>query len=96
MNTIQFWDIKHSTLQLNSIVLGGGGAGSVKTAVLKQDLDEVEGMGVAEADILRADGVRQEQKWGGDGTGIERLKGQTVRLKFYLDNADLFAFRASG
>ena len=83
-------------LLLNGIVLGGGGAGSMRTAVLREDLTEIDALSTEQADSLVRDGVRQEQQWGGDGSGIERLAGKTVRLKFSLDNADLFSFRASG
>jgi len=35
------------------------------------------------------------QTWKNDPTCISRLKGQTIRLKFYLDNYDLYSFRSS-
>jgi len=37
-----------------------------------------------------------EQTWKKDGRAIDRLKGQRIRLKFYVGDYDLFSFRASG
>ena len=81
---------------INAVGLGGGGNASLRTAVLREDLSEIGGLGAEDADPLSRDGVRQEQTWGGDGAGIERLAGKTVRLRFLLENTDLYAFRASG
>ena len=83
-------------LLINAVGLGGGGAASLRTAVLREDLSEIGGLGAEDADPLSRDGVRQEQQWQGDGAGIERLAGKTVRLRFLLENTDLYAFRASG
>ena len=83
-------------LLINAVGLGGGSAASLRTAVLREDLSEIGGLGAGDADSLSRDGVRQEQTWGGDGAGIERLAGKTVRLRFLLENTDLYAFRASG
>ena len=83
-------------LLINAVGLGGGGNASLRTGVLREDLSEIDGLGAADADPLSRDGVRQEQQWQGDGAGIERLAGTTVRLRFLLENTDLYAFRASG
>ena len=83
-------------LLINAVGLGGGGSASLRTAVLREDLSEIDGLGAQDADPLSRDGVRQEQQWRGDGAGIERLAGRSVRLRFLLENTDLYAFRASG
>lgn len=83
-------------LLINAVGLGGGGNAGLRTAVLREDLSEIDGLGAADAEPLSRDGVRQEQRWRDGGPGIERLAGQSVRLRFLLSNTDLYAFRASG
>ena len=83
-------------LLINAAVLGGGGNGRLQVEVLGPDLEPIVGLSLSDADILRGDGVRIEQTWKGDGGGIERCGGRRVRLKFHLEDTDLFAFRASG
>ena len=63
-------------LLINAVGLGGGGGASLRTAVLREDLSEIDGLGAQDADPLSRDGVRQEQQWRGDGAGIERLGRQ--------------------
>ena len=82
------------TLSLNFSVLGGAGNGGVQTEVLHEDLSPVEGLARADADVMRGDGTRITQTWHGDARAIERVRGQRVCLKFYVDNAGLFSFRA--
>ena len=45
----------------------------------------------AQALPLSEDGVRLEVNWNGSGD-LNNLKGHLVRLRFYLRNADLYAF----
>jgi hypothetical protein len=49
-----------------------------------------------DADGALNDGTSMEQTWEGDGARIERLQGEKIRLKFYVERYDLFSFRASG
>ena len=80
-------------LLVNASVLGGGGNGSLQTEVLTEDLRVVEGLTREDTDVIKGDVV--EQTWNGDGAAIDKVKGHKIRLKFYLDNAELFSFRAS-
>ena len=73
---------------------GRSGGGSLRTEVLTEDLKPVEDLTVQEADPVRGDGIRLEQKWNGDASAIERMAGRTIRMRFYLENTDLFSFRA--
>ena len=82
-------------LLINSSVLGGSGAGGVRAEVLTEDLEPIEGLTEHDADGLHVDGVRQVQKWNGDPRAIDKVRGQRVRFKFHIDNADLYSFRAS-
>ncbi len=83
------------TLQVNASALGGGGNGSLRTEVLTEDLQPVSGLTWSEADGMEGDGTRITQTWKTNGQAINRIKGQKIRLKFYMDNIDLFSFRAS-
>ena len=83
------------TLQVNASVLGGGGAGSLRTEVLTEDLQPVPGLTRDEADPLRGDGIRLQQTWAGDACAIRKVRGKRIRLKFHMDNVDLFSFRSS-
>ena len=82
-------------LLVNASVLGGSGGGELRTEVLTQNLNPVEGLTREDADPIRSDTVRHEQTWQKDTTTIERMKGQPIRLKFHLDQFDLFSFRSS-
>ena len=83
-------------LIVNASCLGGSHNGSLRTEVLAADLTPLCGFSVNDADRLANDGTSLEQTWMHDAGAIGRLRDQTVRLKFYLDNHDLFSFRASG
>jgi hypothetical protein len=45
--------------------------------------------------MLAGDGTRLDQTWDGDADRIAALEGKRVRLKFYLENADLYSFCSS-
>lgn len=83
-------------LLLNASSLGGGGNGMLRTEVLSSGLTPVPGMKWEDADGALNDGTSMEQTWEGDGARIERLQGEKIRLKFYVERYDLFSFRASG
>ena len=82
-------------LQVNASVLGGGGGGHVRTEVLDENLAPIEGMTRADSDMLAGDGIRLDQSWGGDENRIAALKGKRIRLKFHLENVDLYSFCSS-
>jgi hypothetical protein len=86
-------------LLINAAVLGGGGGwmgtGGLRTEVLYDDLEPVEGLGYNEADIVAGDGTGLVQTWKGDPRAIDSVEGKMVRFKFYMDNVDLYSFRAA-
>ena len=82
-------------LQVNVRELGGGGNGNVRTEVLTEDLKPVAGLALDDANVTFGDGIRFQTTWNGDEWAIAKMKGNTVRLKFYMENIDLFSFRAS-
>jgi len=82
-------------LLVNAACLGGGGAGSLRTEVLGEDLDPVPGLGADDANPLTGDSTAMEPTWRRDGAALDRLKGEWIRLRFCLDNFDLYSFRSS-
>ena len=63
------------------------GDGGVRAEVL-------DGLTREDADPIVGDGVRLVQTWRGAPEAIERLKARRIRLKFHMDNSDLYSFRA--
>ena len=86
-------------LEVNASVLGGTGDGELRTEVLTEDLKPVPGcvpgLSREEADKISSDSVRIVQTWQKVAGVINLVKGQKIRLKFYLENMDLFSFRCS-
>ena len=76
-------------------MLGGSRNGGLQTEVLTKDLKAIEGLTQEQADVIRGDSVSLEQSWQKDPTAIETMKGQQIRLKFYMNETDLFSFRSS-
>lgn len=67
--------------------------GSVVVEVLDSDGEPIEGFARKDCQSLdKVDGLRLESRWGGDAQ-LSDLKGKTIRLKFYLDRARVFAFQ---
>lgn len=81
-------------LHVNASVIGGAGNGALYTEVLSPSLEPIDSLTRGDADPVRGDGVRQVQHWKGDAGALERVTGHSIRLKFYLENIDLFSFRA--
>ena len=84
------------TLLVNAACLGGSGKGSLRAEVLDADLRPISGLARADADSLANDGTNMEQTWRKDSSPISRLKGEKVRLKFHVEDYDLYGFRATG
>ncbi len=86
-------------LLINASALGGGGgwrdSSGLRTEVLTEDLKPVEGLTREEADMISGDSIHLEQTWKKNPRAIDSLKGRKIRLKFYMDNIDLFSFRSS-
>ena len=83
-------------LQINASLVGGGGNGGVWAEVLDEDLRPIPGLTRADADIFRyRDSTAHVCTWQQDRRAIAKVTGQRIRLKFYLENADLYSFRAA-
>jgi hypothetical protein len=67
--------------------------GSLQVSVHTADDDPLPGWSREECAPLRGDALEAPARWGGRGLGV--LRGQQVRLRFYLDGATLYAFDMS-
>ena len=65
----------------------------MKIAILDQNGDELPGFTLDEFDAVhRDDALRHRASWGGR-TDLGSLAGEPVRLKFWLENAKLYAMQ---
>lgn len=53
----------------------------------------LEGFDYVDCDAFTGDRTAHEVKW--NNPSLDALKGQTIRLEFYLQDADLYTFRAA-
>lgn len=63
--------------------------GMIRVAVLDETGDEIRGFGLTDCIPVTGDHIRKQVKWKKE---ISELAGRTVRLKFELEDAKLFAF----
>jgi hypothetical protein len=74
-------------IQINAAARGG----SVAVAVLNERGIQYKGFGKIDCAILDGDSVRHNITWR-NNISLAPLKGQAIRLKFYLKNAQLYSF----
>ena len=67
--------------------------GTIQAEVLSADGGIVEGYAREASRAFCGDGLRQQMQWQ-DGRDMGALRGQQVRLKFYMSNATLYSFGA--
>lgn len=77
-------------LEINASARGG----HVSVAVLDEEGFEHAGFARVCSALFDGDSVCQRMKW--KDAVFDTLKGQRIRLKFYLQNASLYAFRQTG
>ena len=78
-------------LELNLSDLGGGGNGNIKTEVLTDTMEVIDGFTAANSNNLSRSGI---QTW--NGKSLNELRGKNIRFKFCLSNAELFSFKSHG
>lgn len=76
-------------LHLNYLARPGG---SVKVEIQDETGVPISGYALSDAEALTGDDIDAEVRWAG-GSGVGGLEGETVRLRFVMDDADLFALR---
>jgi hypothetical protein len=78
-------------LEVNADARGG----ELAVTVMDADGMQVEGMRHLDCAIFDGDSVRQRLTWE-NHVSLDHLRGQTVRLKFYLTSAKLYSFGFAG
>ena len=74
-------------LSINASARGGW----VSVAVLDEEGISVEGYRKVECSLFDGDAIRHRVTWR-ENVSLDPLKGQTIRLKFYIGSAKLFSF----
>lgn len=69
-----------------------GAGGSIRVAVEDHQGKPIRGLGLADCLPMRGDEIDHPIRWKADDD-LNRLAGQAVRLRFNLNNADLYAMR---
>ena len=68
--------------------------GELKVRVSDEARKPLDGLNYDDCTPLTGDGTAQVVAWG--GKSLNQLAGQTIRLEFFLRDADLYTFRAGG
>ena len=72
----------------------GASEGLLRVRVSDENRKTIEGFGYDDCRTFTGDSVRHAVQW--QSRSISELKGRVVRLEFYLQDADLYTFRAAG
>ncbi len=72
--------------------LSTSAAGSIKVALQDIDHKEIKGFGIKDAEPIFGDTIEREVGWKGD-PDLSKLAGRSVRIRFVLNEADLFSFQ---
>jgi hypothetical protein len=75
------------------VVNAEAGRGEVKVRVSDAGRKPLAGLNYDDCTPVVGDGVAQPVRWG--KRSLDELKGQVVRLEFFLRDADLYTFRAA-
>jgi hypothetical protein len=81
-------------LSINALILGGSGNGRIRVEVLGSDLQPIDGLTRDDADEFKTDTTNHICTWNGDPRGISKLEGQEIYVRFCLDHAEIYSFRA--
>ena len=68
--------------------------GELRVRIVDEQRKVIPGFGYDDFGTFKGSDVDLEAKW--KGGKIESLKGRTIRLEFFLKNADIYTFRATG
>ena len=68
-------------------------AGSVRVEIQGKDGKPLPGYSLADAHPLYGDSLGLVAAWKGHGTNVASLSGKTVRLRFRVEDADLYSYR---
>ena len=80
--------VRGRALMVNADAAGG----SLRVEIVDEQSRPISPFESENCDPLQRDDIRHAVRWGG-GPGLEALAGRTVRLRFHLENAELYSFR---
>jgi hypothetical protein len=66
------------------------GEGRLAVEILNDKFDPVPGFALPDAQVIHENSIAKEVTWRGQ-SDISKLRGQAVRIRFYLQNADLYS-----
>jgi len=69
------------------------GAGSIRVEIQDADGDPIDGYTLADCPPIFGDSLRYTVRWRTRGGDVRPLSGRPVRLRFVLEDADLYAFQ---
>jgi hypothetical protein len=75
------------------VVNAAASAGVLRVRVSDDRRKPIDGFNYDDCNEFSGDSVASQIRW--KDRSLDDLKGQTIRLEFYLQNADLFTFRAT-
>ena len=67
--------------------------GSIRVAILDRDRQPLDGFGLEQFPEIYGDEIALTVSWGNGGANLAKLKGHTVRLRFVMEDADLFSIQ---
>ena len=79
-----------------SLNLSTSAAGSVRVEIQAPDGKAVPGFSLAESHPLYGDSLDLKAAWTGKGSDVGALAGKAVRLRFRVEDADVFSYRFEG
>jgi len=68
------------------------GAGRIRVEIQDDRGAAIDGFTLDECPVIHGDHISRFVKWN-DSTSVSKLSGQTVRLRFVMNEADIFALR---
>ena len=66
--------------------------GQLRVEILDREGEPISGFGAADCDPVITDSLAHVISWNGQ-TSLNQLQGRMVRIRFYLEDADLYAFQ---
>jgi len=69
-----------------------GAGGSIRIEILNAKGEVISGFGKDKADWIVGNSVRHTATWGGNAS-VDQLQGEVVRLRFILQDCELYAFQ---
>ncbi|MEA1950314.1 MAG: hypothetical protein U9N87_02945, partial [Planctomycetota bacterium] len=75
------------------VVNADASRGRILVEVLDENNRPLKGLSAQDCEPLVSDAVRQVVRFGGQSGFLKQLAGKTIRLRFSLENADLYSFQ---